>query len=381
MNKEMLMASVEDRFEKYVSFLCDVCAFEARAKDVDELNRQADFIAAFAENEGFGVERTAIENCGDFLCIDINRGAEKGGLFLAHTDTVHDKGIFGAEPVKRLSDRIIAPGVIDCKGGIAIAMLAMRALAENGYKKHLRLILTSDEEVSNVLGGQAEMDYFEEKCKGFPCAINCETTEGDEAVVSRKGICKLKIEIKGISGHSGIHFFECRNPIVEAAHKILALTEKSRAGGTTYSANVINAGTVINVIPETCTVLADIRYVHRSDIDEIMETVNGIVNTSYVEGTTAKLEIVNIRPPMERNDSTDKLFEALRKTARENALGDLTPVRSGGGSDSCYTQALGIPSICGMGASGKYCHTASEYALIDSIETRAKILAAYFAER
>ena len=84
---------------------------------------------------------------------------------------------------------------------------------------------------------------------------------------------------------------------------------------------------------------------------------------------------------MERNDSTDKLFEALRKTARENALGDLTPVRSGGGSDSCYTQALGIPSICGMGASGKYCHTASEYALIDSIETRAKILAAYFAER
>ncbi len=381
MNKEMLMASVEDRFEKYVSFLCDVCAFEARAKDVDELNRQADFIAAFAENEGFGVERTAIENCGDFLCIDINRGAEKGGLFLAHTDTVHDKGIFGAEPVKRLSDRIIAPGAIDCKGGIAIAMLAMRALAENGYKKHLRLILTSDEEVSNVLGGQAEMDYFEEKCKGFPCAINCETTEGDEAVVSRKGICKLKIEIKGISGHSGIHYFECRNPIVEAAHKILALTEKSRAGGTTYSANVINAGTVINVIPETCTVLADIRYVHRSDIDEIMETVNGIVNTSYVEGTTAKLEIVNIRPPMERNDSTDKLFEALRKTARENALGDLTPARSGGGSDSCYTQALGIPSICGMGASGKYCHTASEYALIDSIETRAKILAAYFAEQ
>lgn len=381
MNKEMLMASVEDRFEKYVSFLCDVCAFEARAEDVDELNRQADFIAAFAENEGFGVERTAIENCGDFLCIDINRGAEKGGLFLAHTDTVHDKGIFGAEPVKRLSDRIIAPGVIDCKGGIAIAMLAMRALAENGYKKHLRLILTSDEEVSNVLGGQAEMDYFEEKCKGFPCAINCETTEGDEAVVSRKGICKLKIEIKGISGHSGIHYFECRNPLVEAAHKILALAEKSRAGGTTYSANVINAGTAINVIPETCTVLADIRYVHRSDIDEIIKTVNGIANTSYVEGTTAKLEIVNIRPPMERNDSTDKLFEALRKTARENGLGDLTPTRSGGGSDSCYTQALGIPSICGMGASGKYCHTASEYALIDSIETRAKILAAYFAER
>jgi hypothetical protein len=49
------------------------------------------------------------------------------------------KGIFGANPVTRLQDRIIAPGAIDCKGGIAIALLTMKALKKHGYKKHLRL--------------------------------------------------------------------------------------------------------------------------------------------------------------------------------------------------------------------------------------------------
>ena len=102
---------------------------------------------------------------------------------MAHTDTVHEKGIFGEKAVTRLADRIIAPGAIDCKGGIAIALLAMKALKINGYSKHLRLILTSDEEISNILGGQAELDYFAEKCSGFPYAINCETTEKDEVVL------------------------------------------------------------------------------------------------------------------------------------------------------------------------------------------------------
>ena len=51
------------------------------------------------------------------------------------------------------------PGTIDCKGGIAIALLAMDALYNYGIKKHTRLILTSDEEISNVLGAEKEQ-YF-----------------------------------------------------------------------------------------------------------------------------------------------------------------------------------------------------------------------------
>ena len=154
---EKIFQSIEFKVQKYLDFLCKICAFEAKAENKQTIDAMIDYIAEFAKEEGFQVTRTKMEQCGDFLTIDLNEGSEKGCVFLAHTDTVHEKGVFGTQPVMRLNDRIIAPGAIDCKGGIAIALLAMKALQEQSYPKHLRLLLTSDEEISNTLGGQAEL--------------------------------------------------------------------------------------------------------------------------------------------------------------------------------------------------------------------------------
>ena len=375
-----LMDTIKNNFEKYLPFLCSICAFEARAKDKETIDRMMDFIAEFAHSEGFQATRTPMEACGDFLCIDMNAGGEKGCVFMAHTDTVHEKGTFGETPVTRTEDRIIAPGVIDCKGGIAIALLTMKTLKENGYGKHLRLLMTSDEEVSNVLGGQAEVDYFTTMCDGFPYAINCETSEGDEVVISRKGILKYRIDIKGVGGHSGIHYFDCKNAIEEAAHKILALHGRSVRGGITYSCNIVDGGHVPNIIPDACAITVDIRVPRHEDIAEAERTIAEIAGTSFLGGTSATITQISKRPPMEKNPETMALFDKLLAVCQKHGLGSLTPVESGGGSDSCYTQAAGIPSICGMGACGEFCHTNREYALIDSISIRAKILTMFLLE-
>ena len=339
-----------------------------------------DYVADFAKSEGFQTKRTVMENCGDFLCIEMNAGKEKGCAFMAHTDTVHEKGVFGPDPVTRLPDRIIAPGVIDCKGGIAIALLTMKTLLENGYEKHLRLLLTSDEEISNILGGQAEIAYFRDNCAGFPYAINCETSENDEVVISRKGILKYRIDIQGVGGHSGIHYFDCKNAIEEAAHKILALHSRSQKGGITYSCNIIQGGGVANIIPDHCAITVDVRVPRHADMEEAAHTVAEIAEKSYLGGTTAAVTPISKRPPMEKNPETMALFDKLLAVCQKYGLGSLTPVESGGGSDSCYTQAAGIPSICGMGACGEFCHTSKEYALIDSISLRAKILTLFLLE-
>lgn len=375
-----LMDRIDYNFERYLRFLCDICSFEARAKDKQLIDRMMDYVADFAQSEGFMVSRTAMESCGDFLCIDMNAGAEKGCAFMAHTDTVHEKGVFGPDPVTRLADRIIAPGVIDCKGGIAIALLTMKTLLENGYSKHLRLLLTSDEEISNILGGQTEVDYFTNMCAGFPYAINCETSEGDEVVISRKGILKYRIDIQGIGGHSGIHYFNCKNAIEEAAHKIIALHGKSRPSGITYSCNVIEGGHVPNIIPDRCAVTVDIRVPRFGDMEEAERTVAEIAERSFLGGTVSTATHISKRPPMEKNPETMALFEKLLDVCHRHGLGSLTPVESGGGSDSCYTQAAGIVSICGMGACGEFCHTNKEYALIESISTRAKLLTLFLQE-
>lgn len=377
---EKIFQTIEFKVQKYLDFLCKICAFEAKAENKQTIDAMIDYIAEFAKAEGFQVTRTKMELCGDFLSIDINECAEKGCVFLAHTDTVHEKGAFGSQPVTRLCDRIIAPGAIDCKGGIAIALLTMKALQQHGYAKHLRLLLTSDEEISNTLGGWEELDYFEHNCAGFPCAINCETSEKDEVVISRKGILKYRLDINGIGGHSGIHYFECKNAVAEAAHKIVALESESRPNGITYSCNIIQGGILPNIIPDNCSVTVDIRGPRNTDMANADATLRRVAGTNFIAGTSTKVTLISKRPPMETNPQTMALFDKLLSVCQRYDLGSLTPVESGGGSDSCYTQAYGIPSICGMGGYGEFCHTNKEYVLIESIPLRAKILTAFLLD-
>ena len=122
---ERLFRSIEDETQKHIDFLCQICNYEARAYDKQTIDSMLDYITAFALGEGFRVNRTPMQTCGDFLSVELNEQGEKGCVFLAHTDTVHEKGVFGPIPVTRLEDRIIAPGSIDCKGGIAIALVLL----------------------------------------------------------------------------------------------------------------------------------------------------------------------------------------------------------------------------------------------------------------
>ena len=103
---EKLRADVVSAFEEidaltpdYVKFLEGVCNVEGMAKDKDRMDQVADFVETFAKGRGFDVKRTPFEACGDFLTVDINEGAEKGYVFLAHMDTVHEYGKFGYPPV------------------------------------------------------------------------------------------------------------------------------------------------------------------------------------------------------------------------------------------------------------------------------------------
>lgn len=376
---EQAFQFIDGGVQKYIDFLCQICSFEARAYDKQTIDRMVDHISSFAQNEGLQVTRTPMEKCGDFLTVEINPGCEKAGLFMAHMDTVFDKGVFGDPPVRRDENRMYGPGVIDCKGGIAIALLCMKALLDTGFDKHIRLILTSDEEISNILGGEKEQQFFREQAAGFPCAINCETAERDEVVIARKAILKYRLDIKGVGGHAGKHVFIAKNAVVEAAHKVVALSEKSVPNGTTYSCNIIQGGTVLNVIPDSCSLSVDVRALTVADMEDAKKTIEQIAQTAFIPGTSCEVTLLSTRPPMEKQPQTMELLEKLLSVCHKYNLGTLTPIEAGGGSDSCYTQAAGIPSICGMGASGGLQHTPKEFLNKASIPLRAKILAGFLS--
>lgn len=360
----------------YVSLWRDVCNIESKSGDKAALDRVSDTVEKFASSLGFGVTRKPFEKTGDFLMIDLNSAAPDAYAFLAHMDTVHDKGKFGYPPVKINDNIMTGPGVIDCKGGIAVALLAMKALAENGYNRHLRLILTSDEEVSNTLGGKEGIDFIMNGVRGFRGAFNCEVGVDGEALVARKGILRVRLDITGKAAHSGIAYFDGRSAVREAAYKIIRLESASTDGGTTYNCAIIHGGDTANIVPAHCSVVVDIRVRTSEGMERASEFVNAVAAENNVADTQTSVYVISRRPPMVRTAENEALFEKLENVSEAYGLGVLKAAESGGGSDSAYTQLAGVPTVCGLGTTGDYCHTPNEYARISSLADRAKLLAA-----
>ena len=379
--RETLFREIEKNHKKYLTFWKDVCMIEGKSNEKEAMDRVADFLEKFAKEEGFFVQRVPFDVCGDFLIVDSNPEGEKDYLFLAHMDTVHEKGKFGEVPVRIEGDKLIGPGVIDCKGGIAIALLVMKAFKSLGYEKNLRYLATSDEEVSCSLGGEKEMEFFRTEAAGYKGAFNCEVSREGEAIVSRKGILRIRIEIQGKASHSGIDYFAGRSAIREAAYKTIELESRSREGGNTYNCGMISGGETYNIVPKNCEMCVDVRANTVEDMEEAIKVVSAIVQKSYVEGTTSTMSIYSKRMPMVRDEKTNQLFEKIRQASISIGLGDMVAIESGGGSDSAYTQMAGVPSVCGLGTCGDFCHTDKEYARIGSLMDRAKILTATIIEK
>ena len=367
---------IEKEEAKYIKFWENISNIETVSDDKEALDGLVDFIQAFAVSEGFSVQRTPFEKCGDFLTIDMNEGAEKGYMFLAHMDTVHEKGKFGYPPVRIEENKMMGPGVLDCKGCIAVALLAMKSLKTLGYDKHLRLMLTSDEEINNSLGGTKELEFIKNTVAGFKGAFNCEVGRKGGVVVARKGILSLRIHIVGKSAHAGVDYFSGVSAIREAAYKIIELESKSKEGATTYNCGIIQGGDMFNIVPENCTISVDVRVKSLDEMETAYKVVEEVTAKSFVKGSRAELQVVSRRMPMIRTKETNELFDKLREVSLTNGLGDLIPIETGGGSDSAYVQLAGVPSVCAVGVCGDYCHTVNEYAEIDSLVKRAKLLVA-----
>lgn len=365
---------------RYLEHLREICCFEARAYDKPVIDRMMDCVEAFANNEGLSAHRIPFEKCGDFLIIEINPGNEKAYTLHAHMDTVHEKGVFGEPPVRVQDDIMTGPGVYDCKGGAVLAMLVLKALKESGYTRHLRLLLNTDEEISNTLGGEKELRLFEDCVKGFKAALNCESGRKTGLVTGRKGILRMEIEITGISGHSGVDYFKSANAVCEAAHKIVALEGNSQKDGTTYNCSIISGGNVANIIPDKCSFTVDIRVCDNQAMKDAEAFIQKIAATSYIPGCTATVRKISSRPPMEQNADSLALCEKFSDINNRLGWGELHPIFSGGGSDSAYTQLAGIPSICALGPYGGGVHRTDEYVVIDAIAQRAKLLAAFILE-
>ena len=378
---DRVFARIEALTPEYENLWERICSFETPSDDKAALDEQTRYLAAYAKASGFRVTEYPFPRAGNCLTAETKGGEPPRIALLAHLDTVHPVGSFGDTPVRRDGDTLRGPGVIDCKGGACVALLAARALMEaEAAPPPIRVILTTDEEVSARYSGPEGVAFIQDQARGVEAAFNCETGLAGYLTVGRKGIIRLEIDIRGKAGHAGNDYFLGVSAIKEAAHKILAIEALSSPEGATFNCGVIAGGTKANVIPGQCRFEVDIRGKTLAVLEQALEQVKTVAEKSFLPGTAATVKILSRRPPMEHTAETDRLFEKVCAVSRRYGLEEVKPKEKGGGSDSAYLIQLGIPTLCSFGPTGTGEHTVAEQGSIPSLEGRAKLLAASILE-
>lgn len=132
--------------------------------------------------------------------------------------------MFGTPAVHKDEEKNYGPGVLDCKGGLVAAFMAMEVLKDAGFtKRPIMLLLQSDEEGGSKGSKKATIQYMCEKAKDSVGFINLEGYVNGYITLARKGIVSYRFDVVGKEAHSSICAKEGTNAIIDAAHKMLEL--------------------------------------------------------------------------------------------------------------------------------------------------------------
>ena len=335
----------------------------------------------FLEKCGFKVWFHEYEKAGNMLVAEYGDASKPFIVLTGHMDTVFGDGTAAARPFTIKDGKVTGPGVLDMKGGVTILLYAVRFLLEAGYNRYrIKIILAGDEEVAH--GNSTASADYEKEAKGAIMGFNLETGFVDNSVViERKGVAQYLFEVDGVGAHAGNNPEDGRSAVEELAHKILDIqAETDWQEGTTVNCGVIAGGTVANAVPEHAWVKVDVRFKTTAGMERIEEAFQTIAKKQYVESTTTCCKKLVVFPPMERLESSEKLFERAEAIAEKYGFPKAKAIAVGGGSDSAHLTACGIPTLCALGVRGQFNHTEREWAEEESLFERTKLLMALLSE-
>jgi glutamate carboxypeptidase len=322
------------------------------------------------EAMGARVMRLPQTAVGDHLRAEFGTG-DRQVLLLGHFDTVWDVGQIGLMPLREADGRISGPGIYDMKAGIAIGMLATRALFERTITP-LRVVMlwTTDEET----GSDTSRGLIEAEARRSEAVLVLEPSlPGGAAKTSRKGCGDFELIVKGVAAHAGVDPTRGVSAIRELARQLLrleALQDLTR--GVTVNVGVVTGGTRSNVVPDRASARIDVRVPTMADGAAIDAALRSLV--PELPGTSLEVHGSISRPPLERGPGVIRLYEMARDVASD--LGHtLDEGTTGGGSDGNFTAAMGRPTLDGLGAIGDGAHALHEHVLTAELPWRAALIA------
>ncbi|MDF2571298.1 MAG: cpg2 [Sporomusa sp.] len=376
--KQTAFQFVDNHREEMVSLWREIVTMESGPHEKPGIDAVAARLKKVLDDEGATSRMVEFEKAGNMLIAEFGENRSNPGvIFMGHMDTACAAGAIAQRPFTIKEGIAYGPGVLDMKGGIVAFLYAIKALNSVGYdSRKIKVILAGDEEVLHA--NSSAPDVFVAEARGYMAAFNTETGFVDDGiVVGRKGVARLMLEVKGVAAHAGNDPEKGRNAILEIAHKVIdvqKLTDWEK--GISFNVGVIQGGTTSTTVPDYAKIFIDVRYKDPDDLPGIIKQVEAIAAKTYVEGTTTTAAFMDGIKPMKTTDGVKQLFEIVKKAYEENGFGTPYAKYVGGGSDSAYSVLAGVPTVCAMGVKGGRNHSPEEYAIVETLFERAKLLVA-----
>jgi glutamate carboxypeptidase len=300
------------------------------------------------------------------------RGSGEGKLLLlGHLDTVvsHE----AHHPMRREGELLRGPGTIDMKGGVALSLGVLRALAARPEAfAEVALLLVVDEEWRTAPFAHAARFAGHDACL---CFEGGELADGEDAVVvARKAAGTIRIEADGLAAHSGSEPDAGRNALL-ALSRVAAIAAglHDPEGGDrlTVVPTILRSGQAFNIVPGEGELFLDVRAGDLKAIEGVLAAM-----PAEVDGVGLAAEMGRRWPAM---DMVERSAEPLRR-ASELLGRRLVGAERGGASDASHL-AAGAPllAIDGLGPLGGGSHAPDEHILARSIHSRAEVALALVA--
>jgi len=305
------------------------------------------------------------------LVARIGGDGERRLLLVGHLDTVvaHD----GHRPTVRDGDSLIGSGTIDMKGGVALALGMLRALAELPQRyAEVALLLVNDEEFRTEPFAHGARFAAFDACLCFEGGER--TAAGEEAVVvRRKAAAALRVEATGIAAHAGADPDAGRNALVALAGIAMALAghhDPAGAAALSVVPTMISAGEGINVVPGSGELSVDMRADDEASFDPVIDSI-----PAEADGVALTVERLRLWPGMDMAGPAENPLERASTLLGRPIVG----VSRGGASDASNLAPHLPLAIDGLGPLGGAAHSPAEHLLVDSLEDRAAVALALAA--
>lgn len=347
---------------------------ETGTGNAEGMSAMAQFLESELKAVGATVTRHAAVSpaVGDNI---VGRLEGKGGknlLLMAHMDTVYVKGTLAKAPFRIEGNRAFGPGIADDKGGVAVILHTLKLLKQRGFQDFgkITVMFNTDEE----RGSFGSRDLIQQLAAQHDAVLSFEPTIAikESLVLGTAGIVYYKVNIKGLAAHAGAAPELGVNAMVEASDIVLRTMDlDNKAKDLRFNWTVGTAGQVSNIIPDQANIEANIRYARKSDLDELLKTLEERIAKKRLPQAEVKITVDHGRPAFEANAEGKRIVEKAVAIYKETG-NDLAVVeRTGGGTDAAYAALSGKPVIESLGLPGFGYHSnQAEYVMIDAIPRR-----------